>query len=124
MKHPFNKTTISGDWFYMNSHQVSVRSIHQCLLEDERLTLEVWEDAGVLEVTFNNKSSLDFEMIKPYFKDKEGDEYLKKNDIHTLYMVTFQASDYDLVLPLMKAITKNLGGFFCEDTYDFSNLIH
>lgn len=124
MKNPFKKPTVSGDWFYMNSNLVTVRDIDKCLSNDLDLSTEIWEDAGVLEVNLTDKSSLDFEATKPYFKDKEGQEYLQKNHILALYMVTFQAEDYQLIEPIMKHITKNLGGFFCEDTEDFSNVIH
>ncbi len=124
MKNPFKKNTVSGDWFYMNSELITVRDIEKHLRNYENLTTEIWEDAGVLEVSFNEKSSLDIEAIKPYFKDKEGQEYLQKNHILALFMVTFQSADYDNIIPVMKHITKNLGGFFCEDTEDFSTLIH
>lgn len=123
MKNPFVKSTISGDWFYMNSANVTVRDIDNTLVSLNNLSTEIWEDAGVLEVSLSTKSSLDFETIQPFFKDKEGDEYLKKNDIHALFMVTFSSPDYDLVLPIMKHITNSLGGFFCEDTDDFTNVI-
>jgi hypothetical protein len=123
MKNPFKKPTVSGDWFYMNSNPVTVRDIEKHLANYVNITTEIWEDAGVLEVNLSEKSSLDFEAIKPYFKDKEGQEYLQKNDIQALYMVTFQAEDYDVIVPIMKHIMKNLGGFFCEDTVDFSNVI-
>ena len=123
MKNPFVKQTVSGDWFYMNSTAVTVRDIDNSLKNYESITTEIWEDLGVLEVNLSEKLSLDFEALKPYFKDKEGQEYLQKNDIHALFMVTFEAQDYALVEPIMKHITKNLDGFFCEDTIDFSNII-
>lgn len=123
MKNPFKKPTVSGDWFYMNSSTVTVRDIEKQLTNYPNITTEIWEDAGVLEVNLSDKSSLDFEAIKPYFKDKEGQEFLQKNQILALFMVTFQAEDYDTIVPILKHIITNLGGFFCEDTEDFSNLI-
>lgn len=124
MKNSNVKSTVSGDWFYMNSSNVMVRDIDQSLKSFQDLTTEIWEDAGVLELSISDKSSLDFEAMNPYFKDKEGEEYLKKNDIHTLFMVSFPSEDISQVIPIMKHITNHLGGFFCEDTEDFSNVIH
>ncbi len=111
---------VSGDWFYMNEKEISVRDLYDALLGKGNLELEIWEEAKVLEIGYSEKASLDFEMLRPYFKDKEGDEYLKKNDIHALFMVTFDESDFEIVVPIMKCIVLTCGGFFIEDQMDFN----
>lgn len=121
MKKIFDKPAVSGDWFYMNQKEISVREIYDILMAEKKLDIEIWEDAGVLEINYSDKKSLDFEMLRPYFKDKEGDEYLKRNDIHALYMVSFDEVDYDVVYPVMKYIVMNCGGYFCEDNMDLDH---
>lgn len=120
MKKIIPTITASGDWFYMNQKEISVREIYEILKADNKLDVEIWEAAGVLEINYTEKQSIDFEMIQPMFKDKEGNEYLKKNDIHALYMVSFQDTDFELVVPILKYIVMNCGGYFCEDNMDLS----
>ena len=120
MKKIIQTPKVSGDWFYMNEKEISVRDIYDALQDKGKLEIEIWEEAKVLEISYSEKASLDFEMLRPYFKDKEGDEYLKKNDIHALYMVSFDESDFEIVVPIMRYIAMNCGGFFIEDQIDFS----
>lgn len=118
------KTSISVDWFYMNEGELTVRNLYEALASySEKLDLEIWEDLGILEVVLTEKTSLDVVTLKPVFKDKEGDEFLKQNHIHTLLAATFQSEDYEVCKNLMKHIVSQIGGFFCEDTPDFSNRI-
>lgn len=109
----------SGEWFYMNTDEITVRAIYDCLVQDTSLDLEIWEDAGVLEVNYTDKTSLDFEMLRPFFKDKEGDAYLKSNNIRSLFMVNFDGADFSIVKPMMKCVVLKCGGYFIEDNMDF-----
>lgn len=120
MKKILQKPNVSGDWFYMNEKEISVRDIYDALKEKDKLEIEIWEEAKVLEINYSDKASLDFEMLRPYFKDKEGDEYLKKNNIHALFMVSFDEADFEIVSPIMKCIALTCGGFFIEDNMDFT----
>lgn len=120
MKKIIPAITASGEWFYMNQKEITVREIYDKIKADNKLDIEIWDGAGVLEINYSEKQSIDFEMLQPMFKDKEGNEYLKNNDIHTLYMVSFDGADFDIVLPILKYIVLNCGGYFCEDNMDLT----
>lgn len=120
MKKILINPVMSGDWFYMNETELSIRDIYNCISDKEGLMVDVWEDAGVLEISYTEKNSIDFELLRPCFKDKEGQDYLEQNKIKTLFMVTFPAEDYTLCEPILKFIVMKCKGYFIEDNMDFS----
>jgi len=123
-KNTQNSSTITGDWFYMNSKDVTVRMIYDILKENTKLPMEIWEEANVLEIELSEKESVDFEPLKPYFKDEAGDAFLKEHSIKTLFMVTFPPTHYEKVKELMTLILNVCDGFFCADSDDFTPAIH
>ena len=56
------KSTASGEWLYFAPANVTVRSIYEVLTDDYEV--EIWEDAGVLEIGLNDGATLDIEWTK------------------------------------------------------------
>lgn len=112
-----------SDWFYMNPKEVPIRTIYELINTDSSYPVELWEDAGVLEIELSAKESMDFELLKPYFKDDFGSLFLKEHNIQTLYMVSFSESQYETAKKLMQIILHQLDGFFCGDSEDFTPVI-
>lgn len=122
-----NNSEMTGDWFYMNSSSLTAKEIYHLLkANSSNLSFEFWDSCDILEIELKDNSSLktiasiDFEPMKPYFKDEQGNTFLKEHQINTIYMVTFPIEFYQEVLPILKIITASLGGFFCADTQDFT----
>ena len=53
------KSTAPGEWLYFAPANVTVRSIYEVLTDDYEV--EIWEDAGVLEIGLNDGATLDIE---------------------------------------------------------------
>jgi hypothetical protein len=114
---PEKKSSITGDWFYMNPNETPIRVIYEAIKDNTEV--ELWETAGVMEICLSPKNSLDFEEMKPYFHDPVGAEFLSKHQIQSIYMVTFPGELFSNVTPIFDSIVTNCGGFFCADTSDF-----
>lgn len=117
-----NTNLITGDWFFMSPEEINVRTIYDILKDTN--TMEIWEAADILEIELSEKESIDFEPLKPYFKDKEGDAFLKDNQIKTLFMVTFPPVKFPVVKEIMHKILAQCDGFFCADSDDFTPMVH
>ena len=112
------KTSITGDWFYMNAKETPLRCLYDVLKEQSK-DIELWETAGVMEINLSPKTTLDFEEMKPYFRDEEGAAFLTKHQVQSMYMVSFSSEDYEKVLPFFETIIAECDGFFCADTANF-----
>lgn len=115
--------SITGDWFFMSSKEVNVRMIYDAIKEPTTISMEIWEDLNILEIELSEKESIDFEPLKPYFKDEVGDAFLKEHQVQTLFMVTFPPEHYEKVAELMRLILSKCEGFFCADSEDFTPII-
>lgn len=115
--------TISGDWFFMSSNNVTTRMLYDALKDKLSLPIDIWEEANVMEIELSSKESMDFEQLKPYFKDDFGTSFLREHNINTLFMITFPPSYYDTVHNIMKIILSSVDGFFCSDSEDFTPMV-
>lgn len=125
LKHPIGKKIIQkpsitlGDWFYMNSKKVNSTNINNSIKNISAITTEIWDDADILEIELQNKSSIDFEPLEPHFNDNNDNAFLIEHNILTLYMVTFSPEQFEEVTEIFHIIIEAIGGFFCADNEQF-----
>lgn len=112
-----------GEWLYMNSQVITVCDIKEALKGDTDISIEIWEEAGVLEIEIPEQKSIDFEQTGLDFGDECSNAYLKEHDVKSLFFVTLDAANYVNVHKILQKIVGKLGGFFCGDTEDFSPVI-
>ena len=67
------------NWFYMNQMECSAADLKEAAAGIDGIQIDLWREANVLELTLKN-GVIDFEPMRPYFKDKADDEFLKKNN--------------------------------------------
>ena len=114
---------VPGDWLYMTPQEIGVRQIYEAFGEQDGYELEIWEDAGVLEILLKEKSSMDVEMASIHPKDTITQQFANAHQVKTVFLVTFQPDDYEDAERVMKTVTGKLGGFFCGDTEDFTPVV-
>ena len=90
---------VPGDWLYMTPQEIGVRQIYEVFGEQDGYELEIWEDAGVLEIGMS-----------------DGAEH----QVKTVFLVTFKPETYEEAKKVMRRIMDKTGGFFCGDTEDFT----
>ena len=90
---------------------------------DGTCELEIWQEAGVLEIMYGGESSMDMEEGTIHPKDQVTAAFAEEHDCDRVYLVTFSAEEYEKVLPVMRHILQECGGIFCGDTEDFKPIL-
>lgn len=101
-----------GEWLYLNKEELPLRKIYELFKEEQ--TAEYWEVAGVLEISLPESGTLDMEDLEGTLGDDEGDAYLLKNGIHTVFAATIRPEDYEKAKEIMLFITKSLADIFAQ----------
>ncbi len=115
---PKVQSQVTGNWLYFCPMEKNIRSIYELLKEKNQV--EIWEEAGVMEVLLGEKSSLDIETVEIPPKDEVTQAFAKEQEAKTVFLLTFAPEDYELAEKVMKQILEQFGGIFCGDTEDFT----
>lgn len=106
-----------GDWLYFCPKQITVRDLYETLKTEHNV--EIWEDAGILEVLMSEKSSFDVETAQIHPKDEITQSFAAEQGAECVFLITFVPEDYEKAETVMKQILSGFGGVFCGDTQDF-----
>ena len=117
------KENITGNWLFMTPQKVSLRQIKEALDVEEKYDIEIWEEAGVLEIGMPDGNSFDMEAAKIHPKDEITAAFAKERQVKTVCLATFRPESYEEAKHVMKAVITKCGGFFCGDTDDFTPVI-
>lgn len=109
-------------WFYMSDTDMAAADIRE-VLADTDYEVEYWDAAQVLEITLEERSSMDIEVIEPKLGEEEGDAFLESHQVKFLCYVTFPPQNYETARSVMEHICSRIGGFFCGDTEDFTPVV-
>ena len=113
---------ITGEWLYFCPEEITVRNLADIFSEIEHV--EIWEDAGVLEIPMGEKSSFDIETAQIHPKDEITKQFADTQNAKGVFLVTFLPENYEAAERFMKQILEKFGGIFCGDTEDFTPQIH
>lgn len=111
------KPSVPGEWLYLAPEGTTVRQIAESM--DERDGIELWEEAGVLEIGIHEGSSMDMERAEIHPKDGLTRSFMEQNGCEEVFLVTFAPEDYGRAEVFMHQILSGCGGLFCGDTEDF-----
>lgn len=114
---------VPGDWLYLNIESIELSVIKDTL--KEAYSVEYWEEVGVLEVELETEkaSSVDFETVDMKRADEVTADYLQKNSIKTVFLVSISPEYYDVSKKVMEKVIEAHGGYFCGDTADFTPVV-
>lgn len=115
------QSAVPGEWLYLALEGVTVRQIAGAIRQKDGI--ELWEEAGVLELALDEGSSLDMEHAAIHPKDAFTRSFVEENGCAEVYLVTFAPENYDRAKVLMQQILGACGGLFCGDTEDFTPII-
>lgn len=115
------KPAVPGEWLYLAPEGVTVRQIAGAVHKKDGI--ELWEEAGVLEIELGEGSSLDMEHTAIHPKDTFTRNFVEENGCAEVYLVTFPPENYDGTKAVMQQILAGCGGVFCGDTEDFTPII-
>ena len=81
---------VPGDWLYMTPQEIGVRQIYEAFGEQDGYELEIWEDAGVLEIGMSEGASVDIETAQIHPKDEVTASFAAEHQVKTVFLVTFK----------------------------------
>ena len=116
-------SNILKEWFYMNNREITVRNIKELLDSIENVSIEIWDEAAVIEIQVGESGTLEMEGTKLNLGDPYSNDFLKRNNVASLYYVTIDADHYVEMKKIMEKIINTVGGFFCADTDDFMPVV-
>ena len=96
-------------------------SSYEVLTDDYEV--EIWEDAGVLEIGLNDGATLDIEWTKIPAKDEITAAFAKQHGCENVFLVTLKSEEFETAKKAMNKIAASLGGLFCGDTEDFTPVL-
>ena len=117
------KESFHKEWYYMNEKEITVSDIKEAFGEEKEFTIEVWCEAGVVEISKGVEIDIDIEQENPHFPDEYSEQFLKTHGVSSLYYVTVGKGASAEVSAIMKQMVSKLGGFFCADTDNFEPVI-
>ena len=106
-----------GDGLYFCPEEITVRGLYEIFSEQD--DVEIWEDAGVLEIPMGEKSSVDVETAQIHPKDEITQKFATEQGAKSVFLITFVPEDYEKAEAIMKQMIERFGGLFCGDTEDF-----
>lgn len=116
-------SNILKEWFYMNNREITVRNIKEILDSNDNISIEIWDEAAVIEIQVGESGTLEMEGTKLNLGDPYSNDFLKRNNVASLYYVTIDADHYVEMKKIMEKIINTVGGFFCADTDDFMPVV-
>ena len=111
---------VPAEWLFISRREIGVRAVKNALDGMPGLDIEIWEQAGVLEVTLKDGTTVDFEETACDLGDEYSNHFLEEHGAQTLFYVTIVPSGYELARPVMETAAGKLEGLFCGDTDDFT----
>ena len=109
-------------WYYMATSEITVEDLKSAVSSDD-YDIEIWKEAGVLEVGIEEKASMDFEACEPDLRDEYSNQFLKDHEVKALFFVTLPPIAFEKCEKVMRKIISANEGFFCADTDDFTPVI-
>ncbi len=106
-------------WFYFCPEKITVTEIRDALMQSG-CAMELWREAGVLEINVGEKMNIDVEEREPSFGEPEDDMFLKEEGIQSVFDITIASDSYEKCEPVFRMLTGALGGMVCADTPDFT----
>ena len=109
-------------WYYMATSDITVENLKAAVASDD-YDIEIWKEAGVLEVGIEEKASMDFEACELDLRDEYSNQFLKEREVKALFFVTLPSVSFEKCENVMRKIISANGEFFCADTDDFTPVV-
>lgn len=109
---------IQSEWLYLSEREGILRHFYEYLRETGR-EAQFWEEAGVLELSLAEDSSMDMEVLEKDQWDEELCLFIKQRTVNEIYTINFPEKDQKAAHALMEELAGKAGGSFCKDTEDF-----
>ena len=114
-KEQVKKIKLTGDWLYFCPQEITIRKLYEVFTDKA----ELWEDAGVIEISMNETGLFDIESTEIHPKDEIILQFADEQGAKCVFLATFAPDEYENAQVVMQQILEKFGGVFCADTEDF-----
>lgn len=115
------KETIQKEWIFLTTEDMEVTALKNIL--EETYELEIWEAAGVLEVTLPSGEEVDFEETAVRDNDTLLLEQMEAENMQRIYLVTVGTESKEEFTSLFQKILAETEGFFLADNENLTPMI-
>lgn len=115
------KETIQKEWIFLTTEEMEVTAIKNIL--EEAYELEIWEAAGVLEVTLPSGEGVDFEETAVRDNDTLLLEQMEAENMQRIYLVTVGTESKEEFTSLFQKILAKTEGLFLADNENLTPVI-
>ncbi len=117
-----------SDLFYMACQNLEIRQLYNCIeqsLSEETIKndVQLWEAAGVMEISLSEESGIDIEYLDGGFGAEEDLQFLEKNMVQSIYSIKSEKKNVNMVIKIFEPVLQELGGFICSDTDNFMPIL-
>lgn len=107
-------------WYYMCPEEVTVAEIQKVLDISDDYSVEIWPEAGVLEVEINEKASMDIEECELDMGDEFSNNFVVEVAAKSIFYVSYKKEISEICEPMLRQVLAKLGGRICADSEDFT----
>lgn len=115
---PVKKQKKIIEYYYMTPQETNAKDISLCITAVSEEQIEVWPALNLLEVVMAS-DSLIFQDAHECFEDPLDLEFIEQHQFKTIYQISFEADDTELVRQVMKEVLTHKGGMILSDTDTF-----
>lgn len=115
---PVKKQKKIIEYYYMTPQETNAKDISLCITAVPEEQIEVWPALNLLEVVMAS-DSLIFQDAHECFEDPLDLEFIEQHQFKTIYQISFEADDTELVRQVMKEVLTHKGGMILSDTDTF-----
>lgn len=112
---------VPAEWLYLTKEETGIQTL-KTSCETMGLSVEYWVESGVIELSVDEQTILDFEQLDIAQSDDFSRQYCQKNQIKIVMAVSVRADNFAKIKTLMKKIADMTGGFFCVDDGNFHHI--
>ncbi|MCI6019298.1 MAG: hypothetical protein MRZ59_10690 [Clostridiales bacterium] len=106
------------EYYYMIPEKTDAKALSLMIETVPEEKIEVWPQLNLMEVVMT-ADSLIFQDAWECFEDPLDLEYIQGHHIETIYQISYDSEDAELVKKVMKELMTKKGGLICSDTDDF-----
>lgn len=116
---------MSVDIFLMLKENVNVKELQNIIIEKFKdIENDIWSELNVMQLELKDGNFIDWaEMKDESAFDANDKKYIEDKGFQSVYCITYEPENLDIVLEIIKIIFENHNGILASDTDDFEPIL-
>ena len=104
-----------ADWFFFHKEDCPVEKLKPIFQSVAGLDVEIWRELQIAELTFPDKTFVDFEFTPTLPDEPALTRFAAENGVKTAYYVSVEPACGETAYEFLKLVAQQSGGFFVAD---------